>query len=183
MRNKVLAAFLLVIILAYGGALRFVGQNWDDFSHTHPDELFLTLLVLPNLGGSNTYTADEARFPEQIILVRRDSTAVHSLDDIINLPATRLGAVRDTLAAEASRWLVQEERIQDFDDIVSAVDALSARHIDALMAGRFLVPEIDTVTIVAATLSSVDLQDLRCRHVHPASRGSGGYFDTAAARR
>ncbi len=177
MWKKVVAAFLLVIILVYGGALRFVGQNWDDFSHTHPDELFLTLLVLPNLGGSNTYTADEARFPQQIILVPRDSTGVRSLDDIINQPAIQLGAVRDTLAAEASRWLVQEERIHDFDDFESAIDALFARHIDALIAGRFLVPDLDTVSI-AATLPSVDLQDLRCRHYHPASRGLGGYFDT-----
>ena len=177
MRNKVLAAFLLVIILIYGGALRFVGQNWDDFSHTHPDELFLTLLVLPNLGGSNTYTADDAHFPEQFILVPRDATGVRSLDDILNQPELQLGAVRDTLAAEASRWLVQAERIHVFDDFGSAIDALLARHIDALLTDRFLVPDLDSVAI-AASLSSLDLQDLRCRHYHPASAGVGGYFAT-----
>ena len=177
MRNKVLAAFLLVIILIYGGALRFVGQNWDDFSHTHPDELFLTLLVLPNLGGSNTYTADDAHFPEQYILVPRDATGVRSLDDILNQPELQLGAVRDTLAAEASRWLVQAERIHVFDDFGSAIDALLARHIDALLTDRFLVPDLDSVAI-AASLSSLDLQDLRCRHYHPASAGVGGYFAT-----
>ncbi len=177
MRKTLLAAFLLVFILIYGGALRFVGQNWDDFSHTHPDELFLTLLVLPNLGGRNTFTADEARFPEQLILVPRDSPGARSLDDILNQPVIQLGAVRDTLGAEASRWLVQEERIHVFDDSGSAIDALLAHHIDALLVGRFLVPDLDTVSVVES-LSSADLQDLRCRHYHPASAGVGGYFDT-----
>ena len=177
MRKKALAALLLAIIVLYGGALRFVGQNWDDFSHTHPDELFLTLLVLPNLGGRNTFTADEAHFPEQLIIVPRDESGVRSLDDILNQPAIQLGVVRNTFSAEASRWLVEEERIHVFYDFGSATDALTARHIDALLIGRFLVPELDTVSI-AESLSSVELQDLRCRHYHPASRGIGGYFDT-----
>ena len=177
MRNKILAAFLLVIILVYGGALRFVGQNWDDFSNTHPDELFLTLLVLPNLGGGNTFTADEARFPEQFILVKPDASGVGRLDDILYQPAIQLGAVRDTFAAEASRWLVPEERIHVFNDFGSASDALHARHIHALLAGRFQVPEADTI-VVADSLSTLELQDLRCRHYYPASAGVGGYFDT-----
>lgn len=177
MRRKVSAALLLVIILIYGGAMRFVGQNWDDFSHTHPDELFLTLLVLPKLGGSNTYTADEAHFPEQLILVRPDAAGVRSVDDILNQPEIQFGAVRNTFAVEASRWLAQEERIHVFDDFGTAIDALLALNIDALLAGRFQVPEADTV-IIADSLSTLELQDLRCRYYYPASAGVGGYFDT-----
>ena len=82
MRNKVVATFLLAAIVIYGGALRFTGQNWDDFSHTHPDELFLTRLVLPNLGGGNSFTADESQFPEQQILALRDSAASINRADI-----------------------------------------------------------------------------------------------------
>jgi YYY domain-containing protein len=36
---------LLVLILIAGAYLRFTGQNWDDFTHLHPDERFLTGVV------------------------------------------------------------------------------------------------------------------------------------------
>ncbi|GAB4555822.1 MAG: hypothetical protein OHK0023_27490 [Anaerolineae bacterium] len=35
-------AVLIVIIFGVGAYFRFVGQNWDDFTHLHPDERFLT---------------------------------------------------------------------------------------------------------------------------------------------
>jgi len=34
----------LFIILVAGGLLRFVGMNWDDNQHLHPDERFLTMV-------------------------------------------------------------------------------------------------------------------------------------------
>ncbi|MCH7587934.1 MAG: phospholipid carrier-dependent glycosyltransferase [Chloroflexi bacterium] len=34
----------LVVILAVGAYLRFTGINWDDYSHPHPDERFLTMV-------------------------------------------------------------------------------------------------------------------------------------------
>ena len=36
---------LLVGILATGAYFRFVGINWDDFQHLHPDERFLTMVA------------------------------------------------------------------------------------------------------------------------------------------
>ncbi|NDJ76509.1 MAG: hypothetical protein GYB65_09635, partial [Chloroflexi bacterium] len=36
---------LLVLVLVAGAWLRFSNQNWDDFSHNHPDERFLTQVV------------------------------------------------------------------------------------------------------------------------------------------
>ncbi|MFO7697538.1 MAG: DUF2298 domain-containing protein, partial [Anaerolineae bacterium] len=38
------AALALVIIMLLGGALRFVGLDWDDGQHLHPDERFLTMV-------------------------------------------------------------------------------------------------------------------------------------------
>ena len=176
MGQKALSTFLLAIILIFGGSLRFVGQNWDDFSHTHPDELFLTLLVLPNIGGSNSYTADEAHFPEQQILILRYSNYISNRDDILDQPYIQLGVVRETFALEASQWLVSDERIHAFDDFRTAQDALLSRHVDALVVDRFQTPEHDAV-ISVDSLSSVDLQALRCRDLYPKSKGSGGYFD------
>jgi YYY domain-containing protein len=37
-------AILLLILVAAGG-LRWVGINWDDYNHSHPDELFLTTIA------------------------------------------------------------------------------------------------------------------------------------------
>jgi len=49
-RSDVMVGILLVIIMLAGGYFRFVGQNWDDFTHLHPDERFLTD-VASSLGG------------------------------------------------------------------------------------------------------------------------------------
>ncbi len=49
-RSDVLVGALLVIVVLLGGYFRFVGQNWDDFTHLHPDERFLAG-VAASLGG------------------------------------------------------------------------------------------------------------------------------------
>ncbi|MBZ0300768.1 MAG: glycosyltransferase family 39 protein [Anaerolineae bacterium] len=49
-RSDVLVGVLLVLVMLLGGYFRFVGQNWDDFTHLHPDERFLTD-VASSLGG------------------------------------------------------------------------------------------------------------------------------------
>lgn len=41
-RSDILVTLTLILILAVGAYFRFVGQNWDDYTHLHPDERFLT---------------------------------------------------------------------------------------------------------------------------------------------
>ena len=42
--KTVLPLIILVMILCVGAYLRFVGLNWDENSHPHPDERFLTMV-------------------------------------------------------------------------------------------------------------------------------------------
>ncbi|NPV68484.1 MAG: hypothetical protein HPY64_15175 [Anaerolineae bacterium] len=44
-RQGVLIALLLLLVMGSGAYFRFIGQNWDDFTHLHPDERFLTQVV------------------------------------------------------------------------------------------------------------------------------------------
>ncbi|HJO34098.1 MAG: DUF2298 domain-containing protein [Anaerolineales bacterium] len=49
---------LLVVVVAAAAYLRFVGLNWDEFQHLHPDERFLTMVetgVRPVEGGWAEY--------------------------------------------------------------------------------------------------------------------------------
>src|SRR3954447_21191100 len=52
-RSDVVVGVLLVLVMLAGAYFRFVGQNWDDYTHLHPDERFLTG-VASSLGGPLT---------------------------------------------------------------------------------------------------------------------------------
>ncbi|MFN8528195.1 MAG: glycosyltransferase family 39 protein [Anaerolineae bacterium] len=56
-RSNVLVGVLLLGIMLIGGYFRFVGLNWDDFTHLHPDERFLTG-VASSLGGMLNLTEE-----------------------------------------------------------------------------------------------------------------------------
>lgn len=59
-RADMIVGVLLIITMIFGAYLRFVGQNWDDFTHLHPDERFLTG-VTENIGrGVLNLSGDEA---------------------------------------------------------------------------------------------------------------------------
>ena len=58
-RADALCYALLAVVLAVAAWLRFDAQNWDDYSHLHPDERFLTDVV-SLLGGPLQFTA---RYP------------------------------------------------------------------------------------------------------------------------
>ena len=115
MRKKIVAALLLIAILAFGASLRIVGHNWDDFTNTHPDELFLTLLVLPQIGGANSFTEDSAHFPDQQILVLEDNIAGGRVDALTDSSAALIGAIRDSSSADAAKLLASDDRVRYFE--------------------------------------------------------------------
>jgi len=43
-RRDLAAPIALLAILAIAAYLRFTGLNWDDYTHIHPDERFLTMV-------------------------------------------------------------------------------------------------------------------------------------------
>ncbi len=178
MLKRFLPIILLAAVLMYGAALRLVGHNWDDFSHSHPDERFLTALLLPQVGGSNSFTSDEINFPEQHILVLRDASDIDSTEDLIGSPSILLGAIRDSLGEDAATWLVEEGNIKVVGDIRQAKDALLSRQVDALLFDESQGNYDSDFFRSADTLSSVELQSLRCKHIYPETQGIGGYFDT-----
>lgn len=170
-------SLLLALVLVYGGGLRLVGQNWDDYSHTHPDEMFLTLLSLPHFGGANNFTPDEVNFPRQQIIVHAQRPDIRTHSDILRESSLRLGAVAGTFSAEASQWLANGEPVARYMDMTAAQNALRSRQVDVLLA-RAATP-LTTADIVSGdAIESTDLQGLYCRYHNPTSDGIGGYFDT-----
>ncbi|MEP7286767.1 MAG: DUF2298 domain-containing protein [Chloroflexota bacterium] len=63
-RQDLIAGALLIVILIVGAYFRFVGQNWDDYTHLHPDERFLTG-VTESLGGALNPSGDATRAAAQ----------------------------------------------------------------------------------------------------------------------
>ncbi len=57
--GNVLVNVLLALVVLLGGYFRFVGLNWDDYTHLHPDERFLTGVVA-SLGGGFAFSDADA---------------------------------------------------------------------------------------------------------------------------
>src|SRR3972149_12296768 len=45
MKHRFEVWIVLIGILLAAAGLRWVGINWDDYNHSHPDELFLTTIT------------------------------------------------------------------------------------------------------------------------------------------
>lgn len=176
MAKNILATILLVIILIYAGFVRYTGQNWDDFTYTHPDERFLTLNLLPQVGGRNEYTPDEKHFPSQKIFVNVDAVDIRTRYDIQNADAVKIGVVQDTFSADVAKWLGGESSIVPFDTSVMAIAALQAYEVDAVITNSADNQVGSTVT--GDSLTSQDVQFIRCNALYPDTGGSGGFFDT-----
>ncbi|MCL4875351.1 MAG: hypothetical protein KJ064_01770 [Anaerolineae bacterium] len=65
--QEALTLVLLVVILLAGYWLRSVGRNWDDYTHLHPDERFLTD-VASKVHRSTVYFGQEAAAQTQTAL-------------------------------------------------------------------------------------------------------------------
>ena len=178
MRLRFLPGLILALILLYAAALRFTGQNWDDYSHIHPDERFLTALLLPQIGGGNSFTADQEHFPALLLLSASNNPDFDTLESFRQNPFARLGAVRDASAAEAATWLVDEPRISLYESESAAQAALLAGHVDALLIAQSRINLYADVTQNIASLRSEDIQALRCQYKYPATGGVGSFFDT-----
>ncbi|MBK8032664.1 MAG: glycosyltransferase family 39 protein [Chloroflexi bacterium] len=63
--SNVLVGVILLVTMLAGGYFRFVGLNWDDFTHLHPDERFMTDVV-QGLGRQLNPSGDELSRAEQI---------------------------------------------------------------------------------------------------------------------
>lgn len=177
MLRRIIPLALLLAILVYGGGLRLVGHNWDDFAHTHPDERFLTALLLPQIGGGNSFTDDRRNFPDQQILVSRGSDGVRSRDDLENSGSLLVGAIQGAFASEAAGWLVTPDRVRTFTDLPEAERALHAGAVDAVLVSATENRYDADAILKLESLTSRDLQSLRCNYYYPATDGVGGYFD------
>jgi YYY domain-containing protein len=68
--KMVLPIIILVMILCIGAYLRFIGLNWDENSHPHPDERFLTMvetaLRIPSSVGEYFNTKESPLNPHNV---------------------------------------------------------------------------------------------------------------------
>lgn len=174
--KNIIAFILLVVILLYAGLLRYTGQNWDDFTYSHPDERFLTLNLLPQVGGGNEYTPDEKHFPSQKIVIPIGGVNIRNLFDVQSSTTAKIGAVRDTYSHEVTTWLTDESQIVTFDNTVTATAALQAYEVDALIVNSS-ENLVGNVIETASNLSSQEVQSIRCNYFYPETNGIGGFFD------
>ena len=176
MKNMI-AFILLALIVLFAGILRYTGQNWDDFTYSHPDERFLTLNLLPQVGGGNEYTPDERGFPSQKIAIPLDGVNIRNLFDVQSSTIAKIGVVRDSFSHEVATWLTNESQIITFDNTVLATAAIQSYEIDALIVNS-TENLVGNVITTASTITSQELQSIRCNHLYPDTNGVGGFFDT-----
>lgn len=176
MKQNIIATLCLAAILIFGGILRFTGQNWDDFSYTHPDERFLSVLLLPNIGGWNEYTDDHSNFPSQSLLVSSDRADLQSIGDLSSVFGLRVGAARGGFSAKVAGWLENNNQVIIYEAFAEALDALRASQVDLVLLDEAQGWDYAGLRL-AAIADSLQLQALRCRYLYPESGGRGSYFD------
>ena len=169
---------LLLLILVGGAVPRLLGHNWDDFSYVHPDERFLTILLLPQVGGNNEFTRDDLNYPALQILTLSDSPDLRNRDDLLQLPPDRVGTLTGTPAGDAARRLFGDAPTVRFADYWEAENALLRREVTALLVDERQRPIDESRVHRLDALSSESLQAMDCERRHPDSDGIGGYFDT-----
>ncbi len=179
-RSGWLIPLLLIGIVLLGGYLRFNGLNWDDFSALHPDERFLTLNLLPLVGGNLEMTDDQKGSPNQSLLVTASTTYTSRLDMRAN-PALRIGAVKGSLGEDVAGWAFGEDRVSIYDTPERALSALLNSEVLGLVVNESNVALYGVSVRTLEAMSSPTVQMMRCQARYPATNGSGGYFDAACS--
>lgn len=169
---------LLCLIILVGAYFRFVGLNWDDFAYPHPDERFLTLNLLPNVGGTNQFTRDDLQFPPQALLARVGETRVQGRVDVEQNPNLRVGFVIDTMSEQAAQWWLGDSgRLQGYATADELVRALVSGQMDVGILGAGEATLYSGSLRQADLFNSEELQQFNCLRRYPDSGGIGGYFD------
>lgn len=175
-RQNVVIGVLLVLILLVGGSFRFMGLNWDDFSAWHPDERYLTLNLLPHVGGALEFTPDG---PTIALLARigEDRFAYVEQMTIADVP---VGAPDGTYAADAA--FVFSDNAQIFPTYNETIEALLSGVVDAVFVDELPPGEPDRLLSLGVEniqqIDSVMVQQTRCIRRYPGTNGIGNYFDT-----
>ena len=170
---------LLAFIVLLGGYFRFYSLNWDDYASLHPDERYLTLNLLPQIGGELQFTPDNEHFPSQTVLIASNSAIIASEFDILVNSTFLVGAVNHDRSEEVATWWLSSERVTTFGNTDAAHQALMRGDVSAIV-----IPEIDAARYISstttsiATFDSIRVQQIRCDALNPNTDGAGGYFDT-----
>jgi YYY domain-containing protein len=179
LKGKLLASVLLILIVLLGAYFRFMSLNWDDFSALHPDERFLTLNLLPVIGGNIEFTADNDRFPSQTLVVKLDTAVISSLD-IQSNEGRNIAAVHGTFSLDMARWWVGDDRVIAFDSVEQTIQALQTGEVEAIITDQSNASQqfLGTNIRVLDNFDSPTVQRIRCTGLYPETGGIGGYFDT-----
>jgi YYY domain-containing protein len=178
--NIFLISVLLFLVLLLGGYFRFTGLNWDDFTALHPDERFMTLNLLPLVGGQLEFTSDPVNFPSYSLVTNRVSPVMSSYDLQLN-PVLRLGVGRGSFGEELGALWLGEDRLIAYDTNADALQALDTGSISAILTN-----DMEAQTLLAMnpqirlleTWDTVRVQQIRCQGLYPETGGVGGYFDS-----
>lgn len=178
MRKALVTTLILVPILLLGGFFRYFALNWDDFAGLHPDERFLTMNLLPLVGGALEFTPDQSEFPNQLLMVSSSDSANYTLATFETDTRLAIGAFADQPGAQLAVWWLRDpNRVRTFNSSEDALRALLAREIQGFIVpesgGEFLSADLQPI----ATFRSEDFQRIRCQALYPNSNGIGGYFD------
>lgn len=181
LRSNILVAILMLATIVLGGTFRFWSVNWDDFAYLHPDERFLTLNLLPNIGGNLQFTTDEEHFPAHAIVVNTNNVVLTDTFELQLEPTLRLGVIDEPLTENLSVWWLQDDsRIVVYQTLDAALQGLSLGDVTAVMAEHSLLrPRIETNQVrQLGLIDSPTVQNYRCQALFPDTNGVAGYFNT-----
>jgi YYY domain-containing protein len=172
---------LLALVILLGGYFRFVGLNWDDFVGSHPDERFLTVNLLPLVGGNLEFTDDSTNFMKQGLYISGGSSVI-SPENFRNNPNALLGVLENSVGAEFAPLWIDAARIRSYPTPETMQEALLNNQIQGffLQADMQIPASINFPGMAIFQLykfSSEEIQQAHCRARFPDTGGIGGFFD------